>query len=299
MPVSGQSVFDARSAEQILRQACDIGGIEPNGLEVIRVGDHAVFRLHDGKVVARVGRDDRLDSVRREVGIARWLEGESFPAARLVAVADQPIVSSGHPVTFWEGVGDGTAYATTTEMGHLLRWLHGLKSPDLDLPKLAPFEKANRRIERAEISHRSREYLVALSSNLAEEYAKLEFALPVGVIHGDYNVGNVLHDQDGKPRVIDLDGFMRGPREWDLMQTAMYYDSFGWHSESEYRGFAEAYGFDVRSWSGYRTLRTVRELLMVTWLSQNAGVDARAAAEVEKRIESMRTDGSRRDWAPF
>jgi hypothetical protein len=38
---------------------------------------------------------------------------------------------------------------------------------------------------------------------------------------------------------------------------------------------------------------------MVTWLSQNAGVNLQAAAEVEKRVESMRTDGSRRDWAPF
>lgn len=46
-------------------------------------------------------------------------------------------------------------------------------------------------------------------------------------------------------------------------------------------------------------LRSVRALLMVTWLSQSAGTNPRAAEEVEKRVESLRSGGFRRDWAPF
>ncbi|WP_254390585.1 hypothetical protein [Streptomyces sp. AC550_RSS872] len=114
-------------------------------------------------------------------------------------------------------------------------------------------------------------------------------------------VGNVLRDETGHPKVIDLDGFVTGPRGWDLMQTAMYYDSFGWHTKHVYEDFAEGYGFDVREWSGYPVLRRIRELLMVTWLSQNAGngTDPSAAEEVEKRVQTLKTGASRRDWALF
>ena len=56
----------------------------------------------------------------------------------------------------------------------------------------------------------------------------LEFILPQGVINGDASIGNVLRDRQGNPVVIDLDGFAIGPREWDVVLTAIYYDSFGW-----------------------------------------------------------------------
>lgn len=116
---------------------------------------------------------------------------------------------------------------------------------------------------------------------MTAEYGRLRFALPAGHLHGDFNIGNVLRDEAGRPKVIDLDGFVMGPREWDLMQTAMYYESFGWHTEAEYAEFVAGYGSDVREWSGYTVLRSIRELLMVTWLSQNAGTHPRAADEVE------------------
>ena len=37
----------------------------------------------------------------------------------------------------------------------------------------------------------------------------------------------------GNPVVTDLDGFAVGPGERDLALTAIYYDSFGWHSREE------------------------------------------------------------------
>jgi hypothetical protein len=52
-------------------------------------------------------------------------------------------------------------------------------------------------------------------------------------------------------------------------------------------------------WPGYPVLRDVREFLMVTWLSQKAGHDEQAAAEVAKRIAALRTGGSKRDWLPY
>ncbi|MFJ4845452.1 phosphotransferase enzyme family protein [Streptomyces sp. NPDC088733] len=238
-------------------------------------------------------------SVRQEVAVAEWLAAERYPAARLVATADQPVVVQGHPVTFWEGLSSGDIYASTGEMGALLRRLHDLEPPPFSLRPLEPFDKVAQRLRRAAIPDTTRAFLQSMADDLVAEYSRLRFALPLGHLHGDFNVGNVLRDGGGRPKVIDLDGFVTGPREWDLMQTAMYYDSFGWHTEAEYADFVAGYGFDVRGWPGYTVLRSIRELLMVAWLSQNAGTDPRAAEEVEKRVQSLRSGGSRRDWAPF
>ncbi|MFE0276697.1 phosphotransferase enzyme family protein [Streptomyces sp. NPDC058992] len=300
MTTTERTEFDSDAAGAILRKACEVADVDPDGIEMLRFGDHAVFRVDGGRIVSRVGRNpDRLPSVRREVAVAEWLADEGYPAARLVTAAEQPVVIQGHPVTFWEGLADGDTYASTGEMGVLLRRLHDLEPPSFSLPPLHPFEKVAQRLKRAAIPDTTRAFLRSLADDLAAEYGRLRFALPAGHLHGDFNVGNVLRDAADRPKVIDLDGFVTGPREWDLMQTAMYYDSFGWHTEAEYADFVAGYGFDVREWSGYTVLRSIRELLMVTWLSQNAGTNPRAAEEVEKRVESLRSGGSRRDWAPF
>lgn len=300
MTTTERTEFDADAAVAILRKACKVAHLDPDGIEILRLGDHAVFRVQGGRIVSRVGRSpDRLTSVRREVAVAEWLASQGYPAARLATAAEQPVVVDGHPVTFWEAIADGEDYASTGEMGSLLRRLHELVPPSFSLPPLQPFDKVAQRLERAAIPDTTRAFLRSMADDLAAEYVRLRFALPAGHLHGDFNVGNVLHDAAGHPKVIDLDGFVAGPREWDLIQTAMYYDSFGWHTESEYADFVTGYGFDVRKWAGYAVLRSIRELLMVTWLSQNAGANPRAAEEVEKRVESLRSGGSRRDWAPF
>jgi aminoglycoside phosphotransferase (APT) family kinase protein len=131
------------------------------------------------------------------------------------------------------------------------------------------------------------------------EYAKLEFVLRPGVIHGDASIGNVLRDSQGNPVVIDLDGFAIGPREWDLALTAIYYDSFGWHTPLEHETFVGVYGFDIMQWPGYPVMRAVREFLMVTWVIQKAGESERIAAEASKRIAALRTGASRKDWEPY
>jgi aminoglycoside phosphotransferase (APT) family kinase protein len=300
MTTSERSRFDTGAAEDLLRTACMRVGLTPDKVELLRLGDHAVFRIDDERIVSRVGRHaDRLPSVRREVSVAQWLAAEEYPSVRLAVTDAQPVVVDGHPVTFWEGLADGDKYASTQEMGELLQRLHTLTAPPVSLPELRPFERVERRLSRAEIGDDTRSYLTALAQELAYRYERLDFVLPAGHLHGDFNVGNVLRDSYEQPRVIDLDGFAVGPREWDLTQTAMYFDSFGWHTAREYAQFAEGYGFDVRQWPGYSVLRSVRELLMVTWLAQNAGANPRAAEEVEKRVATLRSGGSRRDWAPF
>jgi aminoglycoside phosphotransferase len=275
--------------------------VDPAGAELIRLGDGAVFRLAAAPIVARVARSaDRLASAEREVGVARWLASESVPAVRALDV-DQPVVAEGRVVVFWESANDLEAYGTAPEVGGLLRQLHKLTAPDsLRLPPVDPFGRTKQRIDQAGgVSDEDRAFLRQRYGQLVEAFNGLTFVLPPGVVHGDASVGNVIRDRDGQPLFADLDGFAVGPREWDLVLTALYYERMGWHTAEEYAGFVEAYGFDVMTWSGYSVLADVREFLMVTWLSQNAAGDPNVAAELARRIDDLRAGRVRKEWRPF
>jgi aminoglycoside phosphotransferase (APT) family kinase protein len=288
-------------AHALLDQACAAVGLDADGARLLRIGSNVVYHLAE-PVVARISRKGAdLGQARRTVAVARWLESIDYPAVRAMAV-EQPVEIDGHAITFWESVSDdGDQYATPAEVAQVLVELHRLDAPAyLHLPMLAPFESAARRIAANEwLSPEDRAFITEQLAVMRNRYAGLEFVLPQGVIHGDANVGNVLHDREGRPVVIDLDGFAIGPREWDLALTAIYYDSFGWHTRDEYETFVRVYGFDIMQWPGYPTMRAVREFLMVTWVIQGARESPRVAAEAAKRLGALRTGASRTDWQPY
>jgi thiamine kinase-like enzyme len=287
--------------QQALEQACAAAGLNPDGARLLRLGSNAVYHLKI-PVIARIARPGTdVAPVRRSVAVARWLDAADYPAVRAIDV-DQPVIADGYVVTFWQSVSDdGDQFASTPEIAAILARLHHLTAPeDLHLPTLDPFANAAQRIDaNTWLTADDNAFFTATLARLRDAYAGLEFVLPQGVIHGDASVGNVLRDSQGAPVLIDLDGFAIGPREWDLVLTAMYYDSFGWHSHEEYEDFARVYGYDIRQWPGYPVLREVREFVMVTWLIQKAAEDAQAAAESTKRIAALRTGASRMDWEPY
>jgi Ser/Thr protein kinase RdoA (MazF antagonist) len=292
--------FTATTTRATLARACHLAGLDVQGARMLRLGENAMFRLAQ-PIVVRIARTLTFEpDARKEVAVARWLETEGYPAVRALSL-DQPLTIDGRVVTFWEALSDEEVYGTPAEVADLLVRLHELVPPlALELQPLRPFARAGWRIEmNGWLTPADRSFLFGRLEKLKDRYAKLRFSLPPGVIHGDANVGNVIHDWEGHPVLIDLDGFAIGPREWDLVLTAMYYDSFGWHTAAEYAAFVEEYGFDVMRWPGYPVLRDVREFLMVTWLSQQAGHSEEAAAEVRKRIAALRTGGNKRDWRPY
>jgi Ser/Thr protein kinase RdoA (MazF antagonist) len=285
----------------LLQEACAARGLSADGARLLRLGSNAVYRLA-APVVARIARPDaNPETARRTVAVARWLQSAGYPAVRAIDV-DQPVIIDSHAVTFWEAVSDdGSEYAAIAEVAEVIARLHKLTAPgNLHLPALEPFENAGDRIALSEwLSPDDRDYLTRELVKLKGQYARLDFALAPGVIHGDANIGNVLRDEHGKPVVIDLDGFATGPREWDLIQTALFYDHYGWHTREEYDTFARVYGYDIMQWPGYDVLANVREFIQVTWMIQKAGESAKTAAEARKRIGSLRDGTSRKDWLPF
>lgn len=300
MSDEARGVLDEASARQVLAEACAKAGFDAAGAEMVRLGSNAVFRI-PGRVVVRIGRDAAAAATARlQVAVSRWLAGEGYPANRALDIV-QPVSAAGRVVTFWESVADDERYAPVREVARLVRDLHALDPPvGLDLPRKRPFaELAERTAALERVDPDAAGFLRDRAAELEARYRRLEFVLPCGVVHGDANVGNVILDRGGRPVLIDLDSVGVGPREWDLVQTALFYDRFGWHTAQEYRAFADVYGFDILQWPGYPVLADFRELSMTAWLCGKAAGDPSAAAEAQKRIAALGNGGSRSDWTPY
>ncbi|MFI1092886.1 phosphotransferase family protein [Streptomyces sp. NPDC020917] len=294
--------FTAESAGAVLRQACAQAGLDPVGARLLRLGSNAVYDLAERRVIVRIAANPGvLSEMERAVRVARWLGEESFPANRVVPEVPQPLVVSGRVVTFWESVQDAEEFGTLPELADLLKRLHWLEEPEsLGLPYFDPFAKMRSSLARlSAASEEDAAFLSARADELEKDYDRLDFVLPFGLIHGDANIGNILRDRTGRAVLIDLDGFALAPREWDLILTAIYYDRYGWHSRAQYESFVHHYGFDLMNWPGYPVLADVRELMMTLWMGGKAATEPQAATEFARRVEAIRTGGSRRDWQPF
>jgi aminoglycoside phosphotransferase (APT) family kinase protein len=297
---SGYALGEAET-RALLQEACGAVGLNASRASLLRLGSNAVYRL-EAPVVARIARPDAgTATARRTVAVARWLETAGYPAVRAIGV-DQPVMTEGHAVTFWEAVSDdGSEYASIAQVADVISRLHALTAPEtLRLPELDPFRGTAERIASSTwLTAPDRDFMTSKLARLRDEYANLKFSLSHGVIHGDANIGNVLRDHKDNPVVIDLDDFSRGPREWDLILTALYYDRYGWHTREEYDTFAKIYGYNIIQWPGYQVLADVREFAMVTWVVQKASENERTAAEARKRVDAIRAGASRKDWLPF
>ncbi|MGC5365494.1 phosphotransferase [Streptomyces sp. DT24] len=300
---TGGSGFTVEAAKLALEAACGEVGLDAGGARLIRLGSNAVYALAGGHVIVRIAAPEvDLAEVERAVAVARWLADAEVPANRLVPGIAQPRVVQGHAVTYWESVQEVEEYATLPELADLLKQLHWLEEPEsLDLPYFDPLPKVRSGLSGlgAGVRPEDADFLRERADRLETEYARLDFVLPFGLIHGDANIGNVLRDRSGRAVLIDLDGFALAPREWDLIQTALFYDRFGWHTADEYESFVDRYGFDVMNWPGYGVLADLRELMMTLWLGAKAAAEPKAAEEFARRVESIRTDGDRRLWQPF
>ncbi|GIG85138.1 phosphotransferase enzyme family protein [Plantactinospora endophytica] len=292
--------LDHLNARSALAEACLAVGLDPAGAELVRLGENAVFRLRREPVIARVARSPARRRAEREIAISRWLDAEGIPVIRTLELP-QPILAQGRVVVFWKSAADTTAYGNTAELGEILHRLHSLSLPaELSMPPLDPVAGVRQRITTlTSLSENQQSFLDARCAELLSNYGALATELPTGVIHGDANVGNLVRGRDGHPVLADLDGFAYGPREWDLVLTALYHERYGWHTRKEYQQFADAYGYDVLQADCYRTLADLRELLMVAWLAQNASHDPKAMQELNKRLTTLRTGIGHRDWQPF
>lgn len=292
--------FSSSAVLPTLRGACDRAGFADSDAELLRMGENAIYQLATAPVVVRIARSaDRLRRVERELCVARWLAAAGVPTIRVYEEIDQqPLLVDGHPVSFWHTVTGGEPAPTHVDLARLLASFHALGDCPCDLAGFDPLRSVASRLAGADdVAGADRDFLSARCAELSKQLQDLAVALPRGPIHGDAHTNNLLTDH-GRVVLLDYDAVATGPREWDLLPTAIAVDRYGL-PEEQYREFADAYGFDVRTWAGYPVLREVRELTMTTWIMQNVGESRAVAAEFALRVASLRERDCKRAWNFF
>lgn len=265
------------------------------------MGENALYRLPGAPIMARVGRS--VEASRKETSVATWLESYRFPVVGLANV-EQVIIIDGASVTFWEYIEQSDRPPTSADLGAILRELHKLSAPSsgLRLPNFDPMPKIDDRLRciGSALSEGDREFIDKRKRELQHEFASVRFELEPGPIHGDAHRHNLLRESGTETvKLIDLEDFCWGPREWDVCVEAIGYKAFGWISGSDYRSYVDIYGFDPLKWSGFSVLQSIRELNMTTWLAQRLGESASVDAEVHRRLNDLRNDDASRDWGTF
>ena len=291
--------FSSSAAQPVLRKACERAGLNSDGAELLRIGENAIFGLASAPIVVRIGRSaDRLPRVEGEVCVARWLAAANVPAVRVHDEIDQPIMVDGHPVSFWHAVTGGEPTPTDVDLARLLAAYHATTDCPCDLATFEPLRISESRLAKAEgVDAKDLDFLHHRIADLTKRFAHLDFALPIGPIHGDAHTKNLLTDC-GRVVLIDFEAAAIGPREWDLLPTSIAVQRYGL-PEERYQEFAATYGFDVRSWHGYPVLREIREVTMTTWIMQNVLESKAISDEFALRVACLREKDSERAWHFF
>ncbi|MGH3977940.1 MAG: phosphotransferase enzyme family protein [Pseudonocardiaceae bacterium] len=284
-----------QAAQHMLGQV----GLEPTELELLRFGNNGVFGVGD-RFVIRVARPTTsADVTHREVQVAEALSSAGVPVVRLADLpVEQPLSAKGCLGTVWDYVrGERPTYR---QFGKLVRHFHDRTDPlVIDLPEWQPLASARQRLD--VLADQYPEENIRLLNHwyerIAEELGSLRPVLPPGVIHGQAEIGNTFMHGD-TPVFLDFERVCVGPREWDLIDTAVSVLRFD-RPLANYQDFAEAYGFDVMRWNGFDTLRRVWELRATTWLMQARTHSTARADEVRTRIGTWRDDEPMKVWRGF
>lgn len=293
------TVFTASSSLTTLRRALDRVGLSLDREPVlIRLGENAVWRLPDRGIVARVARSlDRYALAERGVLLARWMARHDVPVAPPVEGIDNPLrTEDGRVVTWWHEVPQARP-ADPAQLGAALAALHRMPVPEIHLPPVATTDKAETRLRQVDLDQEDRAWLLEWAGELHDKYARIEgLAWEPGLVHGDAHAANLMATPSGELGWVDLDGVAWGPREWDLVLTAIEHEC-GWVDQERYAAFVGAYGYDVRTSAAYPVLRDIRLLRMTSWLAQLPGAAERR--EVARRIRDLRSGAPILGWRAF
>ncbi|MEV7869195.1 aminoglycoside phosphotransferase family protein [Streptomyces sp. NPDC088124] len=281
----------------LLQQITEAAHLPAHGAEVIRLAENDLWRLPaHGGIVVRIARAGQDQAAAREVALTRWLADHQLPAV-IPLDMDQPVQAAGRSATFWEELPAHHA-GKPHDLAPLLLQLHTLPAPDhLPLPPVDPFVRIADRINAARmISASDRAFLHNRLKDLRNAWQNLPPGKPSCVIHGDAWGGNVAVTPDGRRYLLDFERASLGPPEWDLTSTAVAADTFGTLTPYEYAKYCNEYGYDVRTYPGYTTLRAIRELRLTTFALQTADQHLPAHDEATYRLSCLQGHHGPRPW---
>jgi thiamine kinase-like enzyme len=293
----GARITDGR-LHAVLAGVQTMADVDVTGAQLIKFTNNAVFLLPAAGAVVRIAASatmaDRVDKVIR---VARWLEKGDVPAVRLLDL-DQPLVIDELHVTLWDEVTSGGPAPTGDDLAVILQQWHQLAPPECGLPAWAPMAEIRSRLAEPDgVSADDLAYLHDECDRLEEQLGTLSYELPVGPIHGDAFMGNLINGATGSV-ICDFDSSCDGPREWDLVPLAVGKLRFDYPGD-DYGALARGYGFDVISWPGFSIMRRLRELKLVTSLVPVLGSRAVLRPQWQRRLDTYRNGDQDARWSTY
>ncbi|MEV0134689.1 aminoglycoside phosphotransferase family protein [Dactylosporangium sp. NPDC050688] len=283
-------MFVEARTRPVLDEICRRLGRSAAEAILLRHHTNAVYAV--GDVVVKIAPPGvTLDDLRPVVTVVEWLSDHGFPTVELYPGLDQPFEVSGHVITMWQRLDPANANpVNAAELGTLLRVLHALPAPPIELRRLEPIEGIHRSIATSTIlSDEDRQLLRSRLEHLAEAWSRMHFALGEALLQSDPQARNALRRFDGTPVLADWDGASIGPPEWDVATVAVHCRRFAQASPVAFASFTAAYGWDSMKWADFEDLCRLRELKMITTNARKSQSDSVAAREVHRRIAALRS----------
>ncbi|MEO3861339.1 aminoglycoside phosphotransferase family protein [Acrocarpospora sp. B8E8] len=287
-----------------LDQVCAVAGLDSNSARLLHSRANAVFHLPQAHAVVRLRQTGGSGEWKRRLSLAvemtRWLHHHGFPTVTPLPV-QQPITVGEWTATFWTyiAVDEQSVAPSSSDLGALLRALHELPAPPVDLLATNPLGSLLADLSRSDLTLPvgQHDWLREQGRRLLAEYESAALPLGQGMIHGDAHPGNLLAS-GGRYLMIDWDSISYGPRAQDLVPTLMGVLRFG-RPPANWVALCDAYGVDpgIQDDSGVLLLcraRELRSLAAYLRAADHPGV----RAELDKRLSSL-MDGINERWRPI
>ncbi|MER5988685.1 phosphotransferase [Streptomyces sp. NPDC001787] len=280
------------ATEAAVRTACRQLGVPTTGLTLLRSHATNVYLLPDAHAVARVRPAAEATSVTRTFRLQQWLNSQGYPAVEPLA---HPVHATPFIVTFWVYYPQQSTAPPASALGGLLRELHQLPQPPVDLPPYEPLASLSQAVGMSSVlGAGDRSWLTEAIDDTLYAYRNLDFPLGTGFIHGDAYPGNTLWDGT-RVRLGDWDEASTGPRELDLANTIQG-ARFGRTAE-QIGEFTNQYGYDPTDWPGLPVLVRMRDLHTLSSFIRRADQDDNAAAdELNRRLSTLQTGDRAARW---
>ncbi|MFR9753825.1 phosphotransferase [Nocardia sp. 004] len=298
---SDRSVRKTNWTQGVLEVVCAELGLDATGAQLAKFTNNAVYNLASKPITVRIpGSTAIRQRVPKVIAVARWLAHHDLPSVRLVADLPQPLRLGKHTITFWHTVTPAPAETSPpngVELGEILRRLHALPPPAVPLPDWNPLHPISQRIREEQVlSPIDHQFLLDTVEELANGLASIEPMMPPGPIHGDAFTGNLIPSSTSAV-ICDFDGAALGPREWDLTPVAVGHLRMD-YATNFHQQVVERYGVDVTEWSGFPTLRRLREFQLVTSVLPVLSANPSLYEQWRYRFTSFQRNDDAR-WSPY
>jgi aminoglycoside phosphotransferase (APT) family kinase protein len=276
-------------------------GLDARGAELIKFTNNAVLRLPHAGVVLRIAGSAVIGARATQVVLtAQLLSRHQVSSVRLWPGTGYPLIVRGHEITIWDDV-PALRPPVAEDLAGLLRAVHAVPVQPEEVRGWDPVTGIQQRIQAAaglarDVLDFLRAECVAVAAELLE-LDGVEPLLPRGLVHGDAFLGNVIVGPEG-PVLCDFDSTGWGPREWDLTPVAVGARRFASGAELQ-RRMALGYGVDVTEWKGFRALRRLRELQLVTSVLPVLGANPALAPQWRLRLDSLRRRDTEARWTTY